>query len=175
MWAAWVPVFLFESCILILSVSLAIKYYKSIRTLHAVRQSSSMTPWENSDSLVYILLRDSITFPFMYVLNFTTSNTLPYLLPPFLAFLQTHLILLHQLLYMDVHGRKGSFLYPSRRYASRLTFDCPVLSSRNILHGYILRAMHRRFSAYYQSPRDILSTLQRGVRLWHRTKAELGV
>ncbi|PPQ72429.1 hypothetical protein CVT26_003792 [Gymnopilus dilepis] len=62
MWAAWVPVFFFESFILALSVSLAVKYYKSIRTLHAVRQTNGM-PWENSDSLVYILLRDSITFP----------------------------------------------------------------------------------------------------------------
>ncbi|KAF8912247.1 hypothetical protein CPB84DRAFT_1761763, partial [Gymnopilus junonius] len=42
MWAAWIPIFFFEFCIFTLSVSLAVKYYKSSRTLCAARQASSI-------------------------------------------------------------------------------------------------------------------------------------
>lgn len=58
MYTVWIPIIMFELLVLLLSLYLAVKYYQSVRLI----------PEDNTDppdSLPYILLRDSITFPFM--------------------------------------------------------------------------------------------------------------
>ncbi|KAF8912234.1 hypothetical protein CPB84DRAFT_1761729 [Gymnopilus junonius] len=57
-WSNWLPIALFEAFILVLSLSLAIKYYRSTK-----HDSRAMNSFRNS--LGYILFRDSITFPLM--------------------------------------------------------------------------------------------------------------
>jgi hypothetical protein len=58
MYTLWIPIILYELLVLTLSVSLAVKYYQSVRVM---REYNTKPP----NSLLYILLRDSITFPFM--------------------------------------------------------------------------------------------------------------
>ena len=52
---------MFELLVLLLSLSLAVKYHQSMRLM---RENYA----KPTDSLQYIMLRDSITFPFMYVI-----------------------------------------------------------------------------------------------------------
>ncbi|KAH9484555.1 hypothetical protein JR316_0004037 [Psilocybe cubensis] len=61
MYITWIPIMIFEILVLGLSVSLGLRYYKTVRTLATIRVDPSHKP----DSLAYILLRDSITFPFL--------------------------------------------------------------------------------------------------------------
>lgn len=63
MYTIWIPIIGFESLVLGLSASLGVKYYKTVRTLANIQLDPSL----KLDSLAYILLRDSISFPFMYV------------------------------------------------------------------------------------------------------------
>ncbi|KDR69340.1 hypothetical protein GALMADRAFT_256190 [Galerina marginata CBS 339.88] len=81
MYTVWIPIAIFEFVVLSLSLSLAIKYYQSVKDLPAIRPTA--IPWHNSDSLLYILLRDSITFPFIClticIVNFFIWMLLPYL------------------------------------------------------------------------------------------------
>lgn len=63
MYTLWIPIIGFESLVLGLSASLGMKYYKTVRALANIQ----LDPDLKLDSLAYILLRDSITFPFMYV------------------------------------------------------------------------------------------------------------
>jgi len=75
MYTTLIPVVCFELLILILAILLAIKYYRSIKIIQ-----NSESP---SVCLAYILLRDSITFPFIGVtlclINLGTWIRLPYL------------------------------------------------------------------------------------------------
>jgi len=61
MYTLWIPIIMFELLVLLLSLSLAVKYYQSMKLM---RENCT----KPTDSLQYILLRDSITFPFMYVI-----------------------------------------------------------------------------------------------------------
>jgi hypothetical protein len=58
MYTLWIPIIMFELLVLLLSLFLAVKYYQPVRLM---RENNTDPP----DSLPYILLRDSITFPFM--------------------------------------------------------------------------------------------------------------
>uniref|UniRef100_A0A8H7Y378 Uncharacterized protein n=1 Tax=Psilocybe cubensis TaxID=181762 RepID=A0A8H7Y378_PSICU len=72
MYITWIPIIGFEMLVLGLSASLGVKYYKTVRTLATIRLDPSL----KLDSLAYILLRDSITFPFMYAAQFIGSLVL---------------------------------------------------------------------------------------------------
>ena len=61
MYTIWIPIIMFELLVLLLSLSLAVKYHQSMRLM---RENYA----KPTDSLQYIMLRDSITFPFMYVI-----------------------------------------------------------------------------------------------------------
>ena len=60
-WLIWIPPILFEGLILVLALNLGFKYYRENRILDVGFRT---------DSLIFVLLRDSITFPFMCVLGF---------------------------------------------------------------------------------------------------------
>jgi len=81
-YAAWIPIMMFELLVLLLSLALAFKYYQTLRVFKA-----SNTRWYPSNSLVYILLRDSITFPFICliicILNLVACARFPYLVTQF--------------------------------------------------------------------------------------------
>lgn len=80
MYTLWIPIIAFELLVLVLSLSLAVKYYQSVRLM---RRINAKPP----DSLPYILLRDSITFPFIClvicILNLISWIRLPYLVTQF--------------------------------------------------------------------------------------------
>jgi len=59
-WLIWIPPILFEGLILVLALNLGFKHYRENRTLDV---------GIGTDSLIFVLLRDSITFPFMCVLG----------------------------------------------------------------------------------------------------------
>ncbi|KDR69345.1 hypothetical protein GALMADRAFT_931812 [Galerina marginata CBS 339.88] len=75
LYSIWIPIMSFELIILILALSLGIRYYRSIRIIRRIGSSAS---------LPYILLRDSITFPFILVvlcfINLIAWIRLPYLI-----------------------------------------------------------------------------------------------
>ncbi|PPQ75703.1 hypothetical protein CVT26_001744 [Gymnopilus dilepis] len=76
-WVNWMPIALFEALVLILSLSLAIKYYNSTK-----HNPTAMHSFRNS--LGYILFRDSITFPLINVV-ICVANIFAWIHPPYLA------------------------------------------------------------------------------------------
>lgn len=66
MFTQWIPVFCFESLIFYFALSLGIKYHKGMVNLQTLsgHLGSTRTP-----SLAYVLFRDSITFPLLYVID----------------------------------------------------------------------------------------------------------
>ncbi|KDR79463.1 hypothetical protein GALMADRAFT_1241518 [Galerina marginata CBS 339.88] len=65
MFTIGIPIVCFEALVLGFSLSLALKYYQSTRALRRESPYYQSPPWHNKNSLAYILLRDSITFPFI--------------------------------------------------------------------------------------------------------------
>ncbi|KDR69328.1 hypothetical protein GALMADRAFT_230818 [Galerina marginata CBS 339.88] len=72
----WVPVACFETLILVLSLSLAIKHYRTLKLNHEL-------PISSNSSLAFILFRDSITFPFI-TLAVCITNFIMWMHPPYL-------------------------------------------------------------------------------------------
>lgn len=81
-YAAWIPIIVFELLVLLLSLSRAVKYHQSVQILRVNNIHSYPT-----NSLAYILLRDSITFPFITLfvctLNLIACARFPYLVTQF--------------------------------------------------------------------------------------------
>lgn len=60
----------FDLLLLGLTLSPAVKYYRSMKSMESAAFLSGTLRHGAESSLAYILLRDSITFPFMYVFNY---------------------------------------------------------------------------------------------------------
>ncbi|KDR73802.1 hypothetical protein GALMADRAFT_633266 [Galerina marginata CBS 339.88] len=76
LYTVWIPVTCFEVLVLALSVSLAVKYCHSVEIIRRAAPSRN--------SLVYILLRDSITFPFV-TLTICIANLVSWMQLPYIA------------------------------------------------------------------------------------------
>ncbi|KAF8967297.1 hypothetical protein BDZ97DRAFT_1804380 [Flammula alnicola] len=78
MYTIWIPIMFFELLVLCLSIALGVVHYRSMKVLRSLPSYER----RNSSSLVFILLRDSITFPFIFlmlcVLNIISFKRLPY-------------------------------------------------------------------------------------------------
>ncbi|KAF9562758.1 hypothetical protein CPC08DRAFT_361381 [Agrocybe pediades] len=89
MFTIWIPIILFESLVLGLALSLALIYHRTIEGVADLQEempTAQVEPFFETkpESLAYILLRDSITFPFICVslciANFVVWITQPYVI-----------------------------------------------------------------------------------------------
>ncbi|KAF4614443.1 hypothetical protein D9613_002493 [Agrocybe pediades] len=86
MFTIWIPIILFESLILGLALSLALIYHRTIEGVADLQEempTAQVEPFFETkpESLAYILLRDSITFPFILcIANFVVWITQPYVI-----------------------------------------------------------------------------------------------
>ncbi|KDR71943.1 hypothetical protein GALMADRAFT_229179 [Galerina marginata CBS 339.88] len=80
-YTVWIPIFFFELLVLCISLYCAIHHYRSVGANRKLPWLS-LSQWHNPECLTYILLRDSITFPFIYLVicitNIFVSVHLPY-------------------------------------------------------------------------------------------------
>ncbi|KDR69326.1 hypothetical protein GALMADRAFT_929086 [Galerina marginata CBS 339.88] len=96
----WIPIVCFELLVLCLSLSRAIQHYRSIGVNRKLPWLS-LTQWHNPECLTYILLRDSITFPFISLVICITNIFVSVRLPVrFHASSSLHMIIMGYVQYI---------------------------------------------------------------------------